>query len=200
MKRIVLFIFLATLTTTVLQLVAAPQTDAAGDKLLAAAKHKARDDGDVTTAIAMYKQIADNAGTNRALAAEALLGMAECYETLGKPEARTTYELLVGEYSTTGSVAAIARMKLAAMEQKGGGLVARQVWDRSGHSISPDGRYVAFFDDRNLAVRDLTSGKNTLLTNNKSDSITWASGLCFRRTAGSLHTTGPTPKSISNCA
>ena len=166
MKRIVFFIFFAALTTTGLQLGAVPQTDAAGDKLLAAAKHKARDDGDVTTAIAMYKEIAANAGTNRALAAQALLGAAECYETLGRPEAKATYELIVAEYATTGAAATTARTKLAAMGQKGAGLVARQVWDGSGDAVTPDGRYLIFMGKNDdLAVHDLASGRDRYLTN-----------------------------------
>jgi len=173
MRRIVLFIFLVTLTMTGLHLGAVPQTDAAGDKLLAAAKHKARDDGDLTAAIEMFKQIAANAGTNRALAAEALLGAAECYETLGRPEAKATYESIVRDYATIGRAATAARTKLAAMEQRDRGLTTRRVWDKSGHSISPDGRYVAFFEDRDLAVHDLASGKNNLLTKSKPGSPTW---------------------------
>jgi Tol biopolymer transport system component len=48
------------------------------------------------------------------------------------------------------------------------GLTIRKASEGGGSSISPDGRYVTFVDDYNLAVRDLTAGKTRRLTNTGS--------------------------------
>lgn len=58
------------------------------DKLLASAQHKATVDGDLKGAIEEYKKIVAGAGTNRALAAQALVRMAVCYQKVGDAEAK----------------------------------------------------------------------------------------------------------------
>ena len=119
-RRLLLVLTVATVSIAGMRLGAAPQTTASGDKLLAAAKHKATDDGDVPAAIEMYKQIAANAGGNRALVARALLGVAEGYETLGRAEARTTYESILKEYPDS-AVAKVAKSKVRSDRAAGRG-------------------------------------------------------------------------------
>ena len=65
---------------------AAQQTDP--EILLRAAIESEEVDGDLEAAIETYKQIASSAGSNRALAATALLRLGGCYEKLGREEAQ----------------------------------------------------------------------------------------------------------------
>ena len=116
-RQIFMVLTIATMAIAGLRLTAAPQTNASGEKLLAAAKHKATDDGDVPASIEMYKQIAANAGGDRALAARALLAVAEGYDTLGRPEARTTYETILKKYPNSAA-ANVARNKVAFIAQQ----------------------------------------------------------------------------------
>ena len=60
-----------------------------GEVALRAAMETETVKGDLRAAIEQYKQIA--AGRDRALAAKALLRMAECYQKLGDSEARAVY-------------------------------------------------------------------------------------------------------------
>src|SRR6202008_4846959 len=56
-------------------------------------------------AVAGYKQVAALAGSRKDVAAKALLQMAGCYERLGNPAARPTYEQVLSEYGSAGPVA-----------------------------------------------------------------------------------------------
>ena len=53
--------------------------------------------GDLKGAIEQYRKIAE--GKDRALAAKALVGMAECYQKLGDAESRKIYERVVKEFA-----------------------------------------------------------------------------------------------------
>ena len=75
------------------------QNAAQAEKLLAAAEHKATADGDLKGAIEDYKKIVDGAQSNRALAAQALLRMGECYQKLGDTEATNIYQRLVRDFA-----------------------------------------------------------------------------------------------------
>ena len=74
--------------------------------------------GDLKGAIEDYKKIAARAGSNRAIAAQALLHLAEAYDKQGAAEARKTYEQIVKDFSDQREPAAQARQHLAAF---GGG-------------------------------------------------------------------------------
>ena len=126
-------------------------------------------------AIVLYKQVAAQAGSNRALAAQALLRAAECYQKLGDVQARGLYEQLVRDYADQKDVVTIARARLG-----GGGGPARSagdraVWTGSGvdifGTVSPDGRFLTYTDwarTNNLMLRDLVAGTDRPLTNNVS--------------------------------
>ena len=163
-RPIILVLSVVTLAAAGLRLSAAPQITAEGDKLLAAAKHKAVDDGDLPAAIEMYQRIVSSAGTNRALAANALLGLAECYDTLGKPEARETYERIVREFELITAVSAVARARVG---QVGVGPLTRKICGGpgcrfEGSSISRDGRWMAS-GAGSLVVQDMKTGGRTTL-------------------------------------
>ena len=139
-----------------------------------AAQQKAEVEGDLKGAIEDYKKIVAGAGTNRALAAEALVRMAGCYQKLGIAEAHTIYERVVRDFGDQRAAVAAARTFLAAMQPAATDRqrTAREVWvgqnnQLRGFKLSTDGRYFALTDMAagNVAVRDVTTGSDRLLTN-----------------------------------
>ena len=154
------------------------QKDEQGEVMLQAAKQKQLVDGDLETAIQLYKNIVANYGGNRALAAKALLEMGQCYEKLGNTEATKAYERVLRDYGEQSEAAAQARARLAALAGKTASsnsqMVTRRVWAGPDvhvmGSLSPDGRYLSCVDATtgDLALRDLTTGKMRRLTNEGS--------------------------------
>jgi hypothetical protein len=119
-------------------------------------------DGDLKAAIGMFRTLA--ASADRAVAAQALLRMGQCYEKLGaaeSAEARRAY-----------AAVATARARLAAMGAvtPAQGPVHRRVWPTQGgaewNRISPDGRFVAGIDDEtgDLVMRQVSTGAVRRLT------------------------------------
>lgn len=131
-------------------------------------------DGNLNSAIDLYKQVIKNNGNNRAVAAKALLRLGGCYEKQGSEQATKAYQQLLRDYADQAESAAEARTRLAAMQnpaKKESGPSTRQVWtgpdlDYMG-SPSPDGKYLSFVDwnTGDLAIRDLETGENRRLTN-----------------------------------
>ena len=151
-------------------LLAADKPDAA-QVMFEAAKKKEIVDGDLKAAIAQYKAIAEKHAANRAVAARALMRMAECHQKLGDSEARRIYERLVRDYADQNEIASTARTRLGgSVVASSGGVTIRQVWAGrgvdGGGSPSPDDRYLTFvnWDTGDLGVRDLASRTNRLLT------------------------------------
>jgi Tol biopolymer transport system component len=164
------FTFIAALLMGGLQTTGAQQSNAQAEKLLAGAAHKATVDGDLKGAIEEYTKVVTAAGTNRALAAEALVRMAECYQKLGDTEAQSIYERIVRDYGDQKDAAVLARVRLGEA-----GSVARIKGDRSVWSgpeadgfgtISPDGRSLTYTDwvTGSLVLRDLAIGTDHRLT------------------------------------
>ena len=75
------------------------QSPRSAEVQMKAAQQKAEVEGDLKGAIEAYKKVVAAAGSNRALAAEALVRMADCYEKLGDAEARNVYERIVRDYA-----------------------------------------------------------------------------------------------------
>ena len=128
--------------------------------------------GDLKAAIDEYKKIASRAGSNRKVAVQALVHMAECYQKLGDTESRRIYERVVRDFADQKEAAATARTRLGGgSELKNTGVMTRQAWTGSGVDLSgspsPDGRYLTFINwgTGDLGVRDLSTGTNRLLTN-----------------------------------
>jgi Tol biopolymer transport system component len=127
--------------------------------------------GDLRAAIEQYRKVAE--GSDRSLAAQALLRMAECHVKLGESEAQNIYRRLVREYADQATVAAAARTRL---DNPSAAPMARartdwSVWtsrDADGFgSISPDGRMLTYTDWNNgasLAMLDVTTGTTYRLT------------------------------------
>ena len=104
---------IATVAAVVLIAPVAAQKTSEADTLLAAAQQKETLEGDPNAAIKQYSAIVSKyAKTDRAVAAMALVHMAECYQKIGDAAARKIYEQVVREYSDQKEAAALARAGL----------------------------------------------------------------------------------------
>ncbi|MEK7409480.1 MAG: tetratricopeptide repeat protein [Acidobacteriota bacterium] len=145
-----------------------------GTELFEKALARERAEGNLDEAIKLYREIVQKYGSNRALAAKALLQMGQCYEKLGNAEARKAYERLVMEFADQAEPARAARERLAAMgagtTAKSTEMTIRRVWagpDANGEGgPSPDGRYLSYTDweSPDLAIHDLVTGANRRVT------------------------------------
>jgi Tol biopolymer transport system component len=153
----------------------AQKKDDQAEVLMQAAHQKQLVEGQLEEAIQLYKRIVQEHSGNRAVAAQALLQMGQCYEKLGNTAARRAYERLVRDYGDQNEAAAQARARLAILSgivaSSGSEMVTRRVWAGPDvgvqGSISPDGRYLSYVDGTtgDLALRDLVTGKMRHLTN-----------------------------------
>jgi len=156
-----------------LAVLAAGQKNNQAEVQLKAAMHKELVDGDLKGALEQYQKILASFGSNRAVGAKALVQIGQCYEKLGKSEARSAYERVLREFADQPEPARVARERLAALEQpakaKESGMVVRRVLvgraDLAG-SLSPEGSYLSFTDwnTGNLAIRELATGQQRPLT------------------------------------
>ena len=130
-----------------------------------------RAQGDLNEAIRLYQQIVEDFSDDRVLAAKALVQMGQCYEKLGRAEARKAYERVVREFADQPEPVRVAREHLeqldgGAPEQVGG----RLLWTYPSPVMapSPDGRTLAFLDVKtgDLVVRELQTANNRRLTHN----------------------------------
>jgi Tol biopolymer transport system component len=143
------------------------------ERLFKAAINTEMVDGNLKAAIEQYRKVA--ASGNRALAAQALLRMAECYQKLGDAEAQKIYQRLARDYADQTEAAAVARARLsrgtAPPNANAAGTANRRVWspgaDPSFGTVSADGRYLSYTDwsTGDLFVRDFTTGRNRRVTN-----------------------------------
>ena len=136
-----------------------------------AAQQKEIVDGDLKGAINQYLAVVAHAGTNRALAAQALLRAAECYRKQGDAQARNTYERIVREYPDQKESVSLARERLGndAPGASIHGMNEQRVWTgQQPQAVSADGRFLSYQDERtgNLVVRDLTTGTDRVVTGN----------------------------------
>jgi Tol biopolymer transport system component len=130
-----------------------------------------RTEGNLQEAIKLYEQIVQNFASDRKLAAQALLQMGRCYETLGQDGARKAYDQIVSEYADQAEPVKEARSRLAALTAAQPATLTTHKLDNppadaQRGSPSPDGRYLSFWDWKtgDLAVRDLQTGKDRRLT------------------------------------
>ena len=126
-------------------------------------------EGNLKGAIEAYKKIAE--GSNRAIAARALVRMGQCYEKLGDAEASKAYQRVVREFADQKEAVEQARALLAASSrdrQSETGIIEQQKWVLpDGRTTlmrhpSPDGRYLPFqvTGERSLWLHDLTTGED----------------------------------------
>ncbi len=150
------------------------QKPEAADTLLQSAIKKEVVDGNLPGAIEGYKKAVAAAKDNRAIAAQALVHLADCYQKLGDAQARTIFEQVVREYADQRDVVAMARARLGGAAAGNVGVVTRQMWSGSKvdayGGVSPDGRFLSFtdWDTGDLAIHDFTTGQDRRLTNKGS--------------------------------
>jgi Tol biopolymer transport system component len=160
-------------------LAAAPQQNASAERQLEAAIHREQVLGDVKGAIEQYKTLAQS--TTRAVAAQALIHLGQCYEKLGEAQAkdaRATYERVVRNYADQTEVVAQARARLVALAggavgRTKGPLTRRVLADASSVSgdvtatLSADGRTIRGLDwEKGEVVEfDIATGQTNRIAN-----------------------------------
>ncbi|MBI4477783.1 MAG: DUF1800 family protein, partial [Acidobacteria bacterium] len=133
----------------------AQRTDSAV-AMLEAATQAELVDGNLDRAIKVYQQLLSAYSSERPVAAAALLGLGRCYEKLGEPKARDTYERLVTQYGDQTREVSAARARLAALASNTRArddrseVVVREVWSRPAPTIGPTFPAGVIFND--LAV------------------------------------------------
>lgn len=143
--------------------------------ILEAARKKETVDGDLKGAIQQYRIVATKFAGERALAADALIKMAECYRKLGDAESKKIYEQVLRDYADQKEPVALARARLGRGEPAGqAGIVVRQVWSgvdvHEGHP-SPDGRRIVWSNYPNVGIYDLASRENRNVTEARGNSF-----------------------------
>lgn len=166
----------------------AAQRSNPAETALQAAIHKAVVEGDLRQAIRMYNEVASKYSSNRAVAAEALLRMAEAYEKLGAADARKVYERIAREYGEQRQAATarerIGQSAVSASRTLGDRVVwATEAAIDSGR-VSSDGRLISYTDyiwTGNLMLHDVVTGEDRPLTGNKDWSVGLATGSAISR-------------------
>lgn len=149
---------------------------------LRAAKETETVEGDLDSAIEQYERLSE--GSDRAIAAQALVRMAGCYEKLGTVQAQVIYERVLRDFADQRESANLARTKLAALSLDATSTAAmstRKVWEKPLiiGTVSPDGRYVSTTDwteGGDLAIRDLVAGVDRRLTEREDATGSYADG------------------------
>jgi dipeptidyl aminopeptidase/acylaminoacyl peptidase len=143
---------------------------AQADTALQKAIRKETVEGDLKGAIEQYKKLAQD--KNRAVAAQALIHMGECYEKLGSKEADKQYELVISKFADQKDAVAMAKSRLGAIRTNE--TVNSLVWDKTASAVSPDGRYLSFSDRdsegrEDLMIHDLVTNSDRRLTQASKD-------------------------------
>jgi Tol biopolymer transport system component len=173
MKRIAALITIALLVALGAGFTA-PQS---GYDLFQQALVKERAEGNLQEAIQLCQRIVRDFSNDRPLAAKALLQMGECYEKLGKDEARKAYERVLRDYPDQKEAVSEARARLGRYEsaQQAGTISSRKVWTPPPSStiygtVSHDGRYLPYTlwavpnGNGELFVHDTATGADRRIT------------------------------------
>ena len=156
----------------------AAQTTDSAQVLLRTAMDTALVDGDLEGAITQYRTIVETFETDRGVVAIALVQMAELYEKLGEPEARTVYERVLRDYADQAGPVAAVRVRLTALEVEprppSSTMTVRELMrsaeQQPGHvqampsppfTISSDGQMFVYTDwnTGDLATRNMATGE-----------------------------------------
>lgn len=153
------------------------------DDLFQKALAAERADGNLREAIRLYEQVVKTT-SDRALAARALVRMAESHLKLGDADARSIFERVVREFADQPDAAGQARSRLAALPAppETRGQTAKLVWtgpEAAGAvrgTVSPDGRYLSFLDVPTgaLALRDLRDNSTRVLASEPGNTLYYA--------------------------
>ena len=124
---------------------------------LEAVTQRAAVTGDLNEAISAYGRIADRyAKSDPAVAAMALVRMAQAYESQGNREARRVYERVVQDSSSQKDAAASARAALTATAAPLSA-VTSEIDVQGLYTVSPDGRYAFTVDNEIYELQKGTS-------------------------------------------
>jgi Tol biopolymer transport system component len=157
------------LAAIVCALAAAPIAQQGAEVALRAAIETETIKGDLAAAIDQYRKLSES--SDRRVAAQALLRMADAYRKRGDVEAQRIYERVIRDFGDQREFVATARTRLEGMPVRAAapGQAARQVWtgdDAGGGSLTADGRYMALplWSTGDLGVRDLVSNTTRKVT------------------------------------
>ena len=152
------------------------------ERQLKAAMNAELVNGDLKTAIKQYGEIAAKYKNDRAVAAMALVRMADAYHKMGGAESRKIYERVVREYGDQKDMAKIARERLGVTAVTQGAKGDRVVWTGremfSDGRVSSDGRFISYtdwYETGNLVVYDSLTKEHRPLTGNKD----WSTGNAY---------------------
>ena len=129
------------------------------EALLQESQHRALVDGDLEQAIELCKKILTEHSGNRSVVAKALVQMGQCYEKLGRAEARMAYERVINEYGDRKEEVAVATERMASLERIMADLNQKPTFrkikiasnPRNG-VLSPDGNRLATFSDGSVWI------------------------------------------------
>ncbi len=160
--------------------IAGAQKPGSAEVALEAAAKTEMVDGDLRGAIARYRTIIATYAADHAVAARALVRMAQCYEKLGDQEvaeARKAYERILRDYPDQKEAVSVARARLGSKESalQSGATSSRKVWTLTGGAVvygtvSHDGRYLPYSDfsvpggNGELFLHDTATGTDRRIT------------------------------------
>lgn len=140
---------------------------------------KEEGEGELLDAINLYNQVAENSEAGNSLQAKALLHIGMCYEKLGNQKAVKKYQRLVDNFPGQKNEVALAKERLSqliliAEKVTNAPLVMtnKKIWEDTDTGLegapSPDGKYLSYVDEGDLAIYEIATGKKRRLTNKGS--------------------------------
>jgi Tol biopolymer transport system component len=162
----------------ILMLLLAAADQQSAEQLYKAGLYEEEVGGNLQKAIGIYQDILKRFPDSREVAAKAQLHVGLCYDKLGTREAEKAFQKVIDNYPEQAEAVRQAKERLAVLINSraplrtgDAELKLRQVWSGAGvdidGAVSPDGRYLSFVDWKtgDLAIRELATGTNRLLTN-----------------------------------
>jgi Tol biopolymer transport system component len=144
------------ITVLALALVAAASAYAQGiaEELYQAGLYQEEVQGNLESAIDIYRQILENFPDNRAVGARAQLHVGLCYEKLGLREAQQAYRSVIADFPEHTDEVAVARARLAGLERALADLERQPSFRKieiaskpQNGVLSPDGKRLAFVSE-----------------------------------------------------
>ena len=146
---------------------ATAQTNPSPEAQLQSAIHRETVLGDLKGAIAEYKKVIAGAGSNRQVAAQALLRLAAAYEKSGSGDDQAIYRQIVTDYADQKSAARVARERLKP-SQASPTQAERVIWTGNdvpnGGEVSPDGQFLIYRkgSERAAMLRNIVTGAESV--------------------------------------
>ena len=149
------------------------------EKLLSKAVYEEEVNGNLEEAIILFKEIVDDKSTNRTVKVVALYHLGLTNEKLGNKIAKEYYEQVISSYSDQPKTVQLAKNRLQYLTSRipaknvadakiNNPVNVRKIFSGSFYgNVSPDGKYLSYveWETGNIAVHNLETGKNRLITN-----------------------------------